>query len=460
MNLYVETLSKRIQTQIVAIEPGRGRLQFTVPSISGADAVELLSDCKDLALESRRELVFKIADECRFAPDWTAADCAALAEYFADGNLTAYRNDIRENTFVVLLGTALAADSGSLSDFYGCGGESLFSETMGGSFSGWVKVFLGQSGIVPEAEWRAAWDGVLGALMDETSLRAVSRILGEVPTEEGAEGEAEKFQAVLRHLGPSLPNLSGFVEHARNPGRKTFRYYMGQARGFFSYGAFLEDTGRQRALSAISDFRDSDVRPDVDPAPFASLDDLLEALERYVKNHDTTDIETLRKVDFVMVLDKILGFRPPRATSASSDRNPLKKMSGAPLEVILRGIWLTLGEFAKNVGNEICPSRITLEGVLYRHDQPDDDSCLEYLKRILGGLDAILTTHLTLRFGEGDEVEIESNLLSEDLHPKRAGASVPFYEFYVTVFGEGNVSAKRRFAILLPDIHPVGLQKR
>ena len=454
MNLYVETLSKRIQTQIGAIEPGRGRLQFTVPSISGADAVELLSDCKDLALESRRELVFKIADECRFAPDWTAADRAALAEYFADGNLTAYRNDIRENTFVVLLGTALAADSGSLSDFYGCGAESLFSETMGGSFSGWVKVFLVQSGIVPEAEWRAAWDGVLGALMDETSLRAVSRILGEVPTEEGAEGEAEKFQAVLRHLGPSLPNLSGFVEHARNPGRKTFRYYMGQARGVFSYGAFLEDTGRQRALSAIADFRDSDVRPDVDPAPFASLDDLLEALERYVKNHDTTDIETLRKVDFVMVLDKILGFRPPRATSASSDRNPLKKMSGAPLEVILRGIWLTLGEFAKNVGNEICPSRITLEGVLYRHDQPDDDSCLEYLKRILGGLDAILTTHLTLRFGEGDEVEIESNLLSEDLHPKRAGASVPFYEFHVTVFGEGNVSAKRRFAILLPDIHP------
>ena len=440
MNLYVETLSKRIQTQIVAIEPGRGRLQFTVPSISGADAVELLSDCKDLALESRRELVFKIADECRFAPDWTAADCAALAEYFADGNLTAYRNDIRENTFVVLLGTALAADSGSLSDFYGCGGESLFSETMGGSFSGWVKVFLGQSGIVPEAEWRAAWDGVLGALMDETSLRAVSRILGEVPTGEGAEGEAEKFQAVLRHLGPSLPNLSGFVEHARNPGRKTFRYYMGQARGFFSYGAFLEDTGRQRALSAISDFRDSDVRPDADPAPFASLDDLLEALERYVKNHDTTDIETLRKVDFVMVLDKILGFRPPRVTSASSDRNPLKKMSGAPLEVILRGIWLTLGEFAKNVGNETYPSRLMLEGVLYRHDQPDDDSCLEYLKRILGGLDAILTTYLTLRFGEGDEVEIDFDTgVITNKTKNQTYQAQPFPEFMKGIINAGGL---------------------
>ena len=65
MNFYVDTISRRIQAQVAAMEAGKGRLQFTIPDISGADAVELLSDCKDLSLEYSRELVFKIADECR-----------------------------------------------------------------------------------------------------------------------------------------------------------------------------------------------------------------------------------------------------------------------------------------------------------------------------------------------------------------------------------------------------------
>jgi len=458
MNFYVDTISRRIQAQIAAMEAGKGRLQFTIPDISGADAVELLSDCKDLSLEYGRELVFKIADECRSSPDWSEAECATLVGYFAEGNLTAYRNDIRENTFVVLLGTALAVDSGSLSDFYKCGTEALYAEAMEGSFSGWVKAFLEPCGITPANEWRGAWDGMLGALMEETSLQSVSRVLESVPAEEGEDGEEEKFAAVLRHLGPSLPNLSGFADHARNPGRKTFRYYVAQARGFFNYGAFLEDAGRQRVLSTLKACRDSETQPDVDPSPFASLCDLLDAIERYVSVHDTTDIEALRKVDFVMVIDKILGFRPTRETAARRDRNPLKKMTGSPLEVILRGIWLTLGEFSRNAESEVRPGRIVLKGIIYRHDQPDDDvSCREYLRRIMGGIDFILTRHLALQFSDAGRVVVDSDLLPQDLHLRRAGASVPYYEFHVTISGDENVSVTRRFAVLLPDIHPYRL---
>ena len=150
-NFYVSTLSGCIRSQCKSAEDN-SRLLFMVPGLTGADTTLLLADCRDIATEYSRQLVFRIADECRTAPGWTPGDVSALDGCFAGGNLTQYRNDETDGRLVVLVGVDLAADRGSLADFYRRGADALFAETMGGTFRLWVSEWLGMFGIEASKE--------------------------------------------------------------------------------------------------------------------------------------------------------------------------------------------------------------------------------------------------------------------------------------------------------------------
>ena len=80
-NLYIKTLADCIRNQCKNTEADSGRLQFMVPEISGTDAELLLADCKDIATEYSRQLVFRIADECRTAPGWNPGETPGGSEH-------------------------------------------------------------------------------------------------------------------------------------------------------------------------------------------------------------------------------------------------------------------------------------------------------------------------------------------------------------------------------------------
>ena len=467
-NLYVETLSEYIRGQCQTATADGGHLQFMVPDICGADAVLLLADCKDIAVEFSRELVFRIADECRTASGWTAADCATLDGCFAEGNLTQYRNDVEGDRLVVLLGVELAADRGSLADFYQCSPDALFDETMGRTFRPWVRKWLESFGIESSKEWEKAWNAVLGVLMEDASLAHVSRRLEAVPADAGVGSDQEAMEELLRTIEP---NLSAFARTARKPGRQTFRYYVNQASAFFNYGAFIDESARLKALKAIEEFEKKDPPQEIDVSPFVSREELLAVLRGYIDLHETDRLDELRRADFLAINDLILKAKPPK--KKKEPRDSLQKLSGSPLDVLLLGAWRTIAQFSAKVAEDAenadtVPERIEFTGVHFRHDvteqAPSDEIqeiCRERLHRLLGGLDEMLSERMRLHLDESNpdaEVTVVSDLVPENLSVKSAKSAEPYFEFHVEVSGPGGTpKVHRRFALRLPDIHPYRL---
>ena len=472
MNLYVETLVKCIRQQLELPENVSAPLLFMVPDISGSDAVALRAACENISIAGGRHFEIHASRECLAAPSWSDADRRAFSQDDDGPSLTHFRNtQSGENSFTVLLGTAAAEDGGSLRDFYTCDQETLFRQVMGKSFRAWAFAFLeaGSVSVPQSAErirdwdktWGRAWNDILGALRDSTSLAEVSRLLASIPATDGDGEEDARLAAVLRNL-PGLPNFSGFVEYARNPKKHhTFRFYEEQARDFVNYhGAYLDEGRKKKMLDAIDNYRSASLRAEIDPSPFATEDALLAALDSYIRTHDTTGLETLKRADFVMIVDKILGTKPHRGTSTRESRDSLKKLSGAPVESLLMGAWVALGRFRQSFENEdgslVVPERIEFRGFAYKYRREGTANATEAredAKMIFGGLDELLRDHLEgLILQDGRAVEIDSDLLPNNLQLKNAGQSDPSFEFHVTVHG-GNNSLRARFALLLPDVH-------
>ena len=472
MNLYVETLFKCIRQQLELPENASAPLLFMVPDISGSDAVALRAACENLSIAGGRHFEIHASRECMAAPSWSEDDRRV---FFQDGDelsLTHFRNtQSGGNSFTVLLGTAAAEDRGSLKDFYTCDQETLFRQVMRKSFRTWAFAFLEEGSVsVPQSAerirdwdktWGRAWNDILGALRDSSSLAEVSRLLASIPATEGAGEEDARLAAVLRNL-PGLPDFSGFVEYARNPKKHhTFRFYEEQARDFVNYhGAYLDEGRKKKMLDAIGNFRSDSLRTEIDPSPFATEDVLLDALDSYIRTHDTTDLGNLKRADFVMIVDKILGAKPHREPSIRESRDSLKKLSGSPVESLLMGAWVALGRFRQSFENEdgsfVVPEKIEFRGFVYKYRREGTANAAEAredAKMIFGGLDDLLKDHLEgLVFDEGRGVEIDADLLPDNLQAKNAGQSEPSFEFHVTVRGGGN-SLRARFALLLPDVH-------
>ena len=468
-NYYISTLSDCIRNQ-AKMATDNSRLLFMVPGLSGSDAAILLADCKDIATEFSRQLVFRIADECKTATGWTSADIEVLKNNFANGNLTQYRNDESDGQLVVLLGVDIAEDRGSLADFYRRSADALFVETMGGTFRSWVSDWLSGLGLEASKDWEKAWNAVLGVLAENASLPYVSRLLESVSDNKEIESEQSAMEVLLRHISP---NLSDFAKKARNPGRQTFRYYVNTATTFFNYSAFLDENARKKALKAIDDFSEKDPSPELDIAPFASQEELLSVLHGYVESRETNRLDDLRQANFIAINDLILKAKPPKDKTKKEPKDSLQKLSGAPLEVLLLGAWRTLGEFVTQTNKGeyagVIPERIDFIGVQFRHDVIEpatsdeiEELCRDRLHRLLGGLDEMLK-RIQLRLNAENpsaEVEVVSDLIPEspNLSFKSAKASEPYFEFRIEVSGPGGMpKVCRRFALRLPDIHPYRL---
>ena len=127
----------------------------------------------------------------------------------------------------------------------------------------------------------------------------------------------EAYRVILENLDYNfgLPNLSGLTSRKR---QKDARRYISSAHDFYSYNMFLEDKSRRNALRRVSEYwkhqqsRNDEEGFSTDKLdPFASLTDLVEALQDYIENRTEERVPALKQVDFTFILDDILGFKGP-----------------------------------------------------------------------------------------------------------------------------------------------------
>lgn len=458
-NYYAEQLFRSISDQVAkTFGDPNVRLQFIIGDIAPEDALLLLNKCSGLCHTKNLDLQFWLAEEYRRS--WAAADVAKFEGHFANGNLTQYRNLVEANSLQILLGTTHVTDKGSLGDFYQCDGESLWTESMRGSFKDWIARFFEDGGVsVYSTTDNTKMEGILTLLREISGLPMVSRLLSSIPDDLDPASPAELVAEVLRRLAPfNLPYMHGFA--LRHTKSSSFRYYAEAATEFFNYNMFLEEAKQKKALKAIAAFAEKEPEPPLDFAPFDCRDSMLKALAEYVKT-GTAYRDSLRNSDFIEILDKILAAKPKKGTGT---KDTLKKLAGSPAEVLLSAAWRTLAEFrGKYPAADV--ASIDIRGMVFKHDFQTSvgsanqikEEVLEHLHRLLGGLDQLCERCIVIkRETDGELVSVTSHLVHDEINTPPAKTSEPFFEFHVTVAGDEH-SVRLRFALQLPDVHPYRL---
>ena len=460
MNYYVDTLFDDIKGQAEQLMAASKRLQFMIPDLDGQDAVTLRNKLSNLAYERQWELCFKVAEACFKKNTWSDEDRAALEGSKALGNLTQFRNDVerkQQATLQVFVGVALVTDKGSLADFYQCGEEQLLKGVMQGSFLGWAKRFL-EEGNDTDTK---AFAEILKTLYRRTSLQTVSRWLDGLDLSH-ANSPREAIEEALRNLEVfGLPNLSGSLRKTKGKSRP-FAYYANAADAFLNYDLFLEASKRKKYSKGLDDLRkeDNEEIPEERYAPaFADEAAFLDALEKYIVDYDLSHLEALKKCDFAYIVEELLAIKPKKETKPTKET--VHKLAGAPVEVVLRALWMCL----ESLGTRM-PTKIVLEGKRFMHDYAvgaatADEAktvALENLKRLLGGVDALCESHIQLNLEEdADAVVVESRLLHDNLTTTSSKQAEPSFEFWVTVTDDHGDEKQMRFALKLPALHPYRL---
>jgi len=466
MKLYVKSISDYVSRQMAgftATATGNRRLQMMIPQLPGDATLLLAHSLEDLCFNSKVRLDFKVADA--LIRSWQPDEAGKLdSKYLAKGSLTGDRNNIDnvEPVVQVLVGTAKVTDKGGLSDFHQCDKTVLWKAQLESSFSSWIEACFENAGIEYEQSHIDHFAVVLGELRERFDLYQVSVLLDEVKftAQDGQTAEHDLLSQLHRF---NLPNLRSFKFGQE---RKTFRYYVDAAIEFFSYSLFLDTGKRLKALKNLEAFRkekSGSIPPDK-YEPFSNEADFLDALSGFIENN--VQNELLPYCDFIYIFDVILKFVPKK--DPVDVPLTIKKLAGSPVEVVLQALWFVLGkcETRKNKTNI---SKIKITGKTFRHDYiaeegavtaaDNNDIAREALLRLLGGLDTLCQDYIQLApYESGQEIEIESKLLNEDLNFRSSKTAEPYFEFHISIeSGNGADPEVFAFALKLPETHPYRL---
>ena len=85
----------------------------------------------------------------------------------------------------------------------------------------------------------------------------------------------------------------------------------------------------------------NDCLDEIERIPYNTDREFIEDLRKYIREEASECREKLLRCDFVTVRDHILKFKK----KGPARSRKIKKLSGGPIEVLLRAVWLTLGEF-------------------------------------------------------------------------------------------------------------------
>jgi len=409
--------------------------------------------------------------------DWTSQGRKRAQDFgWVDdrGNLTYYRNlapVVGKLTLVVLCGTDRVTDSGGLADFHTCDLEAIWRSELAGSFRKWVVSKLQSVGIhTVEAEELNTFDRLLKPLLEygRGDLLQISDWLENLDLNHAVD-VLQVQQAMLTAFESfGLPSFLGFPLRLK---KNTLAPYVDKAGSFFNYTLFLEARERVKAQNAIDKIIESRRE---DPGflledervwgPYSCGDEFLEGLKNYISTDDKDDRRKLLKCDFITILDKVLKYSKP------DDKKPPKgiiKLSGSPVEMLLTAVWHSLRDFYRDklVDPNTQITEIAIEHDLFKHDVEDSDnegsdstldsvdSARSYLSRLIGGLDDIVTKHLSLSNIDGEEIVVKCLLVSESIPCKHSRTAEPHLEFSVYISSDDTEPFRRRFAWRLPENH-------
>ncbi|OQB76592.1 MAG: AAA-like domain protein [Deltaproteobacteria bacterium ADurb.Bin135] len=397
--------------------------------------------------------------------------------YDAENHLTAARNEKRnpqtEDVLVtVLIGSDQVTDQASLYDFYRLDYQTLWEQWLQRTFSPWIRRRLRDASVEAESDHIAFIDEILKSLVD-TSLADIIRIsdfLESIDLSHAQDGR-DAMRVIVESLGYfRLPSMKGLMSAKR---KVRIRHYIKSAVEFFNYGSFLDKQGRKKAIQKIDQYlqylietgKAEDVDLDDLGRHYKMIQELIEDLKRYIEKKDSNAQANLMYSDFPYILDEILGFRKRKEKGRDIKT---RKLTGMPLEVVLRSVWITLAEYKRwtqeqgiIAGETI--KEIRIQGNLFRHDceENDPDIAHQLLRQLIGGLDNYIEEHLAFapnpREAPEDTIGISCSLCPSmedgDLAYNRSIRAEPLLEFTVFILGP-NKGVTRKFVWPIPKSHP------
>ena len=427
--------------------------------------------------------------------DWEESDNpetkAAFSEieqndwYDGENHLTKYRNikrDPKEHDIlaIVLVGFDRVTDQSSLSAFFRLDYETLWKRYLRGSFEPWLESRLRDEPVEFENDHLHSMDELLRGLVDTSlaDLTAVSAFLERLNLA-GVQDGRDALRAMVKQLDYfKLPCMFGLLK-GKQRRKKSISHYLGNAIEFFNYSRYLDQPRRKKALEKIDKFMgkvDTDnfdldllgVYRSSDEDAEKSLDAFEFGLKQYIENNDSEQRDNLRSVDFVFLLDDVLELREPKGPKKTPKP---KKLVGLPLEVVLRAVWLTLGDFKSwTIEQRLLATEeltdIMIYGDLFKHDLGGDDAeeieqnGYRLLLRTIGGLDKYLEEQLAFAPDPINSRERTVRVTSKLCPPLDEGtlgydivrSSEPYLKFTVTV-AAGENAIKRTYIWRFPQFN-------
>lgn len=472
----------KAQVELYRAKENTGKALIILPSFPAGVMVGIGRELEAQVLPMVDQFVYKIAK-----PLWKEWESSGRSQekkcleearkkgWLDDlGNLTHYRNEGAgtqgETTAVILGGMDHVTDAGSLADFHCCEIQTIWEwpHGMNTSFEIWVKNCLNHRNIAYEEETPVHFDEVLKALLNRvpSDILRISEFL-DCLNLSGVQDGRDAEQALLKGLKFfGLPDFTGF----KFGGRQKFAPYVDTALSFFSYGLFLEKRPRDNAIKAVKGYHqkygeENPLFDDERIGNFDSDDAFLNDLADYINDGNRETQIVLLDCDFTIIRDKILKYKKPG--DPPPKKETIKKLGTDPLESILTGLWLTLGDFRKKfesqgmIAHDVL-SEIHIKSFLFKHDCDGDsqdeknDTAGRYLQKIIGGLDHWLKEYIELEVGSGeDNVVVTSELINTEMDFQYSAVAEPVLGFEITIESIEEVeSAKQRFYLRLPEASP------
>jgi len=391
-------------------------------------------------------------------------------------NLAYYRNEpmsADKYNIIILYGVDVVTDSASLADFNLCNLKMVWETGMQRSFSQWISDKLSSSGIdlYNKADLQI-FDNILYPIIEQgrADLISLSKWLENLDLSY-CDSVPMVISLILTKLRDfQLPNFTSFPYTRKN---KRFNPYVYKAIEFLNYTMFIEESQKKKAIKAIDGILETidageegweDIENEQVKGVYSNGKEFLSGIKNYVLTEDLDDKNKLMESDFVFILDKILKFKKKQEKKKTS----VKILEGSPVEIVLTALWDSLSELSKSkdFGSVETLSKIEITGDLFKHDMEWDDSdgdystqdvselARDFLHRLIGGIDSFIIQHTCLKNKDGNDVEVQCMLESDEIKFRYSRTALAELAFSINLYlHDEDKPQERKYAWKLPSNH-------